>query len=281
MRFGISTQLYHGQRLARAHLREMADYGFDAIEVVATRTHFDYHDQAAAASLGTWLADTGLRLHSIHAPFTEHFSDGRWGPAFSNASRDEKVRGRAVGEAVAALEVARHVPFEFLVLHLGLPDSLPPPPGDNQIDAACRSIDEIEQRAESLGVRVAVEVIPNALSAPQTLVDLIEERLELARVGACLDFGHAFIMGDPVEAVETLSGSLVTTHMHDNHGRSDEHLVPFEGAIDWPAVLMSLEKIGYDGLLMLELATYGEPATVLKKAREACARLEQAVETWT
>ena len=281
MRFGVSTLLYHGQRLTQEHLREIAGCGFDCIEVVATRTHFDYHDPAAVASLESWLAETGLRLHSMHAPFAEGFSDGRWGQAYSNASRDEKVRGRAVREAIATLGVARRVKFEFLVLHLGLPDSLQPPAGDNHRESACRSIEEIEREAAPLGVRVAVEVIPNSISTPDSLVSMIEDELDLPRLGACLDFGHAFMIGDPVDAVETLSGSLVTTHVHDNHGNSDEHLVPFEGGIDWPAAVMSLEKIGYDGLLMLELVGNGAPRTILQKARAACTRLEHAVETWT
>ncbi len=280
MRFGVSTLLYHGQRLTQQHLQEIAACGFDTIEVVATRTHFDYQDPAAVASLESWIAGSGLRLHSIHAPFAESFSDGRWGEAFSNASRDEKVRGRAVREAIAALRVARRVKFDFLVVHLGLPDSLHPPPGDNQRDAARRSIEQLEEEAGALGVRIAVEVIPNGLSSPESLVALIEDQLDLPRVGACLDFGHACMMGDPVDAVETLSGNLVTTHVHDNHGKADEHLVPFEGAINWPAALMSLEKIGYDGLLMLELAGTGDTATTLRKAREACTRFEHAVETW-
>ena len=47
MRFGISTHLYHDQRLSRDHLAQIASYGFEAIELFATRSHFDYHDEAA------------------------------------------------------------------------------------------------------------------------------------------------------------------------------------------------------------------------------------------
>ena len=33
---------------------------------------------------------------------------------------------------------------------------------------------------------------------------------------------------------------IVTTHVHDNHGEKDEHLLPFEGSIDWDATLKIL-----------------------------------------
>lgn len=281
MRFGVSTLLYHGQRLSRNHLREIAASGFDAIEVVATSTHFDYHDPAAIDELAGWLADHGLRLHSMHAPFVESFADGQWGTPLSVASRDERQRSRAVDETKAVLGLARRVPFQVLVLHLGLPDSLPPAPADNQVEAAVRSLEELEPEAEQVGVRLAVEVIPNSLSTPEALVELVENRLEIPRLGTCLDFGHAFMMGDPVDAVEVLSGTLVATHVHDNHGESDEHLAPFEGGIDWPAAVISLEKVGYDGLMMLELVNTSTTEAVLQHAREARAKLERAMESWT
>jgi len=33
---------------------------------------------------------------------------------------------------------------------------------------------------------------------------------------------------------------LVTTHLHDNQGERDDHLLPYEGAIDWSATLPAL-----------------------------------------
>ena len=50
-----------------------------------------------------------------------------------------------------------------------------------------------------------------------------------------MDVGHAHILGDTAEAIETTSEYLVTTHIHDNRGSSDDHLVPFQGSIDWAA----------------------------------------------
>ena len=46
MQFGISTHLYHDRRLERDHLAEIAGYGFEAVELFATRIHFDYRDDA-------------------------------------------------------------------------------------------------------------------------------------------------------------------------------------------------------------------------------------------
>jgi sugar phosphate isomerase/epimerase len=277
VRFGISTHLYHDQALGPEHLREVAEYGFRHVELFATLGHFDYHSPAAVEALGGWLRDAGLALHSVHAPIVEHLRNGNWGPPLSTAAAAEAARAKAVAESRAALEIARTVPFRYLVVHLGIPDDLKPPADANARLAAQRSLTEIAAAAAPLGVQVAVEVIPNKLSAAQALVRLVEEDLELdpPGVGICLDMGHAFLMGDLADAIEIVSGELMTTHVHDNRGRSDDHLVPFDGKIDWPTALMSLEKVGYEGLIMFEVANTSTPRDVLEKTVDVRRRFEE------
>jgi sugar phosphate isomerase/epimerase len=271
VRFGVSTHLFHAERLGRDHLVEIAARDFDAVEVFATRTHFDYHDAQAIDRLAEWLDDTRLVLNSLHAPICASFVDGVWGEPFSTAPADDTRRRRAVAEASAALEVARRIPYRYLVVHLGVPGTVP---ADNGRDAARRSVEALHQQAGAVGVQLALEVIPNPLSSAESLVRLIEDELELPDLGICFDIGHAFIMGDPVEAIETCSGHVVTTHLHDNQGRSDDHLVPFDGGIDWGGAIVALQKIGYDGVWMFEVANTGSPSSVLDRTSRARRRLE-------
>jgi sugar phosphate isomerase/epimerase len=278
MRFGISTHLFHDRTLELDHLAQIAGSGFEALELFATRSHFDYHDEAAIERLARWLEQTGLTLESVHAPITDRFGAGdQWSAPWSTAAGDSGARQQAVREAGAALRIASRVPYRTLVLHLGTPDAKQVP-GDNNRAAAARSAEEICRLAEPLGVRVALEVIPNALSTPAALVALVERDLEATFAGICMDFGHAFLGGDVPDAVETAAEHLIATHVHDNHGRADEHLVPYFGAIDWDAALVTMQKIGYEGTYMLELANTGSPAAVLEDARRARARFERALE---
>jgi len=279
-RFGVSTHLFHESRLTREHLVHIAAHGFEAVEVFATRSHFDYHDQRAIAQLAEWLSDTRLELHSIHAPIFEGLKQGQWIGPLSNASGDERRRGASVTETRAALAVAARLPYRFLVVHLGVPSSAPSSASDNHPDAARRSLEEIAVAAADAGVRVAVEVIPNTLSRPDSLVHLIEEQLDGLDVGVCLDYGHAHLMGDLAEAIETISGHLWTTHVHDNQGRDDDHLVPFAGTITWDHAMMETQKIGYDGVLMFEVADTGDPIDVLRRSAAARERLEKTLVTF-
>lgn len=273
--FGVSTHLYHGQRLSRDHLIEIAAHGFEAVEVFATRTHFDYHNPAAIADLQQWLAEAGLVLSSVHAPINESFTGGRWGRSLSVASPDENDRAAAVSETERALHIARRISLPVLVLHLGVPRNQEAPGGGNARGAARRSVEELQRTAEPLGVKIAVEVIPNEISGAGSLAHFVEEDLEGVPVGICLDFGHAHMDGDVVDAIEAVSEHLIATHVHDNGGRTDDHLVPFDGTIDWAAALTAVQKVGYDGTLLLELAAHGSPKETLKKAQKARERIER------
>lgn len=279
VRYAVSTHLYHHRRLTLEHLQEIAAHGFDALELFATSSHFDYHDPRAIEELAAWLGRAGLTLHSIHAPIVERNVEGQWLGPLSLAANDEAARAHAVAETAAALDIAQAVPTAFLVVHLGLADDVVRPPAENSLSAAVKSLGEVVALAAPLGVRVALEVIPNRLSSAEALTRLLEDELDLPGAGICLDFGHAAIMGDLVDAIETVSGLLVTTHVHDNHGRDDEHLAPFEGATDWDAALMSLQKIGYEGTLVFEVAHVDTPGLVLDRTRQARRRFEAILNT--
>jgi sugar phosphate isomerase/epimerase len=279
-RFGVSTHLFHETRLSREQLADVAGHGFEAVEVFATRTHFDYQDARATEALAEWLSDLRLEFHSMHAPIVDAIRGGRWLGSFSIASGDDTRRKAAVAEAHAALKVAATIPYKYLVLHLGVPNGQLTPPGDNQPDAARQSVEEIVSLASDVNVRVALEVMPNALSSASAICTLIEEQLEGLDVGICLDYGHANLMGDLGEAIETVAGHLWTTHVHDNDGRRDDHRVPFAGRIDWDAAMMETQKIGYDGVLMFEVADSGDPIDVLQRTVRARERLEKMFVTF-
>ncbi|HKT80311.1 MAG TPA: sugar phosphate isomerase/epimerase family protein [Vicinamibacterales bacterium] len=277
--FGISTHLFHSRRLERDHLKAIAAHGFDQIELAATRSHFDYHNQAAVATLQEWLAEAGVTLHSVHAPTSETFPPGRREPPFSLASADPSERARALEEAEQALQIARRIPYTRFIVHLGVPRTLQRAPADNNRDSARRSIESLVKAAEPLGVTVAIELIRNELSRPASLVHFIENVLD-APAGICLDFGHAHLEGDLTDTVELVSEHLTATHLQDNRGRTDDHLVPFDGSVDWPSALTAVQKVGYDGTLMLEVAAHGPELDALKKARAARQRMEQLLAAW-
>jgi sugar phosphate isomerase/epimerase len=159
-----------------------------------------------------------------------------------------------------------------------LPKGQPTPPDDNNAAAARRSLETLASAAQSAGVRLALELIPNALSTAEALEALFGGDLELGDAGVCLDLGHAHLMGGVPEATEVLSGHIITTHVHDNDRKADAHRVPGEGTIDWPAAMTALGKVGYGGPLIFEVADHGDAAGVVRRTVGARNRLRAILE---
>ena len=263
MKFAVSTYLYRDRRLVQDHLLQIAAHGFTAAELFASRLHIDYHNPSVVADVQQWMTAAGLDLASVHAPAME----------LSIASADTAEREAALAETERALHIARRMPFQAFVVHLGRPRTGGVHGGTNR-DAARRSVEALAKAAQPLGVRIAIEVIPNDLSRAASLAHLLDDGVDAPNVGICLDTGHARLEGDVADAIEVVSGHLVAIDIHDNRGRADDHLVPFDGAIDWPAALTTVQKVGYDGAMTFELSARGSTKDTLARARDARARID-------
>jgi L-ribulose-5-phosphate 3-epimerase len=271
--FAISTYLFHQHRLDREHLVHIAAYNFEAIELFALRSHVDYGNPAAVAQLAEWLDDTRLELTAVHAPIALAADGDGLHEMCSIASSRPEVRARAVDEIRQTLELAKVLSFRQLVVHVGVPDA-DARPDDNDTAAVRQSLAHIVPLAEAAGVEVALEVMANRLATPDALVELVEDVLESPSAGVCLDVGHARLLGDPVDAIEAASGHIIAAHVHDTRGARAEHLVPYDGSIDWTRTLLAFQKVGYTGPWTFELAP-GPAAAILARAAQARQRFEQ------
>jgi sugar phosphate isomerase/epimerase len=275
-RFAVSTYLFHQSRLDREHLVDVAAHGFDAIELFALGSHFDVTSRQAAADLAEWLDDTRLTLASVHAPTATAFTDGRWEGTLSIASKHRDARARAVEATKATLDLAAWLPFRQLALHIGVPGHIAAA-ADDDAGAARDSLDALVPYAADRGVQVALEVQTNRFSTADALVALIEDAAEWPVTGICLDTGHARLLGDPVDAIEAASGHIVSVHVSDTRGSRDDHLVPYDGSIDWARTLLAFQKVGYPGPWTFELAPAASSVAVLARAAAARQRFEHAL----
>ena len=75
----------------------------------------------------------------------------------------------------------------------------------------------------------------------------------------CVDTGHtheaeSFWVPPPEDMIRILGSDISVLHLHDNNSHWDDHLLPCQGNINWPAVFDALDDIGYTGVYNFELA---------------------------
>jgi sugar phosphate isomerase/epimerase len=269
----VSTYLYVKERLHPGILDGLARNGVQAIEIFAARQHLDYANRKAhVKEIAEWFRGSGVPLNSVHSPLYADYEWGRTGASPINlASTDRAGLVDATDEVKRALEIAEQIPFRFLVQHLGLPNESF---SDKKFESAMTSIEHLRAFAKPLGVRLLLENIPNELSTPEKLVEMIQTA-HFDDVGICFDFGHAHMMSSVREAFEIVRNRICSTHVHDNAKDRDSHLWPGKGTIDWKEAMELMRSAPQTPALMLELE-WDEKVDPLKQLGQTFEKLETA-----
>lgn len=110
---------------------------------------------------------------------------------------------------------------------------------------------------ENMGEHDRIKCRRSYCSDTDSLIDLIDTINDPA-VGACWDFGHArALFSDQPRQLRKLGRRLVATHVQDNKGTKDSHLIPFVGGdIKWEEIMPSLKEIDYQGDFVLECHSF-------------------------
>ncbi len=255
--YALSAHLFAYEQLRFEHLKETAEAGFAKIELWAMTPNFDVTEKNGLASLKDWLTDISLEAPTFHAPFYADLSEARKGRWLSLADPDADARERAIEQTTNALRAFRPLGARIAVLH----PSAPGKAGDGETyEALETSIGRLLPISEETDTILALENIPSALGRSEPLA-AFTARIDHPRLKICIDTGHALITeGENTPgAIERLAPHCVATHLHDNDGRNDAHLIPGEGAFRWPSIFAALDARGYSGSLTLELRRKEEP----------------------
>lgn len=133
----------------------------------------------------------------------------------------------------------------------------------------------VVEYARKKQIKIAFENINSADYLFQTL-----EVFTQPHVGFCYDCGHEACHTPGSRFLPQIGARLFCTHLHDNDGRVDQHLIPFDGTIDFERICWELCQVGYCGNLTLELG-YGQNSLkkqdFLQKSYEALLKIDRMV----
>ena len=99
-------------------------------------------------------------------------------------------------------------------------------------------------------------------------------------IGLCFDSGHNHAHFKDELDLKRFKNKIFAVHLHDNKGELDEHLLPFDGTINWNKVIKDLKDNNYDGPITLELCYRNEYLNMsmedfYKKGYEIAKKLEK------
>jgi sugar phosphate isomerase/epimerase len=166
----------------------------------------------------------------------------------------ESIRRAAIDELKHCLEAFSIIGAKWMNLHPGRK----PPIHDWKftVEQNLRTLRDIIPTAQDHGIGLMIENLPGEFNSVRELSELLEPLPEL---GLHLDIGHANLMVERNTADDILAAygkRLRHVHLHDNKGGSaDLHLPLGTGLVDTAHYVHSLQSIGYNGTITLEVFT--------------------------
>jgi sugar phosphate isomerase/epimerase len=153
--------------------------------------------------------------------------------------------------ATIAAQIARDMRIELVTLHAGFI-----PEDDSELrDKMIERIAAVARRFDEQGIKLALET---GQETAQNLHELLEHPL-LVSVGVNFDPANMILysMGDPIEAMRTLSDRIAQVHMKDalpsdSLGQWGTEAPSGQGVVDWSAFFQLLDSIDRPIDIMIE-----------------------------
>jgi sugar phosphate isomerase/epimerase len=199
------------------------------------------------------IVETTDLILTLHLPFSD----------LNLGSLNHPIWKESIRQMTRCLERASDF-VELAVVHPGHLSPLGMQLPDMAWQQSIEGLKGICDFANDLGITIGVENMPNMQhifgKRPGELLGMIDS-LERENVGLTLDMGHANTNGLVFDFLSDLE-KVIHVHLHDNKGKSDEHLELGKGNINWKAVIPKFR--GYKGRFVTEARTVEEGAASLK-----------------
>lgn len=198
----------------------------------------------------------GLSI-TLHGPYMD----------MNPGSADEPIRLSTAAMYAKVFRVIEHLRPKTVVLHAGYHEKKYKGNHELWLSQSLKTWPSLVSEAERLGTVIAVE---NIFEKEPSTLKLLMDSIESKNFGICIDAGHlrVFSKVDMEEWFRVLGPKIAEVHLHDNHGKHDDHLPLGEGSIDIPRFLNLLAQYATDPVYTIE--PHGEE--VMKRAIEAVRR---------
>lgn len=132
---------------------------------------------------------------------------------------------------------------------------------------------------EEYNVKMALEnlFIPdekdNRRYVPTVLTNAKDMNRMLSKLGknyvTVFDTGHCHISNvEPIyDTIVKLGKNLEVLHIHDNNKVFDDHLIPYEGSINWEGFIKGMKEIKFNGVYSYEIVLYDPKEIILQRLK--------------
>jgi len=214
-----------------------------------------------------WYKTYDLKMQDLHA------SAGREKTWYSEKEYSRKAGLELV---INRMELCSEVGGMAIVLHPG--HSHNPALFKKYRQQLKRSLDELAPVSRKLGVKIALENLPENNVINNFTFSLLDD-YPSSFLGICLDSGHANISKLGRDELNGIKDRILVLHLDGNNGKDDQHHMILTGTMDWDGLARWVAGSTYNGCITTEVKYYqehdGAESEFLKKASVAARKFEK------
>ena len=248
---GLMTGTFYNMDIFSA-LQKAVDYKIKNVEILVSKNHFDVTDTRQANEVREYIYDTNIDVYSVHAPHTPYWHN------MDITLSDESGRREAVNIVKMCIDFIASLPDlpnKRVVVHPG--GELRHFDKFSQKTQFYKSFSEIVMYARSKNINIALEnMLPHLFGGKlYDFTEILMPYRVFDNVGVCFDTSHANLTGDIAGYLTTILENfrIMEFHLSDNLGSRDDHLMPFDGEIDWTNVFRILQEHNGSRCFMFEI----------------------------
>ena len=250
MKIGINRWTFPNDWSIEKCFQVAAEAGFDTIEINAA-------DEGYLTMESTEKEVRGLvKLAQAAGIEISSLSSGL-GWKYPLTSNDEDIRARGIANTAQALQIAKWLEVDTILLVPGVVSS--EVPYDQAYYRTQEALKELAPIAEEYQVSIGVENVWNKfLLSPLEFARYLDE-IDSPYVGAYFDIGNVLVIGYPDQWIRILGKRIRKIHVKDfkaNIGNISAFCNPLQGDVPWEKTRIELEAIGYDGPITAEVDGY-------------------------
>lgn len=211
------------------YIKKIVDLGFST-------TFYGPVEVKHQEKVATLMAKHNIECENLHSPF-DHIND-IW--------LDYEGGERMLAELKSCVDHCLIANAPTMVVHMSSGNTPPP-----ITDIGRARYEQLVEYAIKKNVRIAFENLRKTANFAWAMETFENEPM----VGFCWDCGHEACYLPDKEFMPWYGKRLICTHIHDNCGEkdADEHLLPFDGVVDFERFAEHIRQSGYTGSLMLEV----------------------------
>ena len=259
MKFAFSSNAYTNFSLLDSII-EIAKVGYKGIEIMCDYPHIfplplDYN---IVTEIKNIVINNNIQISNLNA-FTLFGIGDTYHPSW--IEDDLEYRNLRIEHTINCIKLANCLGVKNISIEPGGPkedlDSR-----ESYLNVFIDGIKQVLPIAEEEKVKILVEPEPGLLLENSNEFLQFIKNFDSEYIGLNFDIGHFVCVDeDPSELVFKLANYIHHFHLTDIKNKTHYHLIPGLGSINFKKIIKSINEIGFDGFITVELYPYKDNPT--------------------